>query len=344
MKNNQYWSNRSKERMMQYHKNSNNTINIIHKAYDKAIKDIEKDIKNIHDNLAINGQLSLEDTKQLLNTKVPKKEMEELRRMILNIDDADTKKYLLARLNTTAYKARMTRLEHLKESVYIRSKQLADVEIQASTSQYINTINNVYNRTMFDIQKGIGMGFDFATMNDGAVKAILNNPWSGKHFINRIRDNGDVIAGQLTEVLTSGFMTGKSIDKMARELRDRAHVGKYVATRLIRTETTYMANAAEIESYKECGIEKYIYIATLDLRTSKDCRKLDREILEVSKAMAGENLPPMHPNCRSTTRSYISKEELAKIKRRARDPITGKTYLVPGDMNYKEWYETYLKE
>lgn len=344
MKNNQYWSNRSKERMMQYHKDSNNTINIIHKAYDKAIKDIEKDIKNIHDNLAINGQLSLEDTKQLLNTKVSKKEMEELRRLISSMEDPDTKKYLLARLNAPAYRARMTRLEHLKESIYTKTKQLASVEIQASTSQYIDTINQAYYRNMFDIQKGLGLGFSFNSMNDKAIKAILSNPWSGKHFSKRIWSNTDILSEQLIEILTSGLMSGKSIDNMARELRDRANIGKYVAARLIRTETTYMVNTAEIASYKECGIERYIYVATLDLRTSDICQELDRKVFEVAKAVPGENLPPMHPNCRSTTRSYITVEELAKIKRRARDPITEKTYLVPGDMNYKEWHETYVKE
>ena len=34
---------------------------------------------------------------------------------------------------------------------------------------------------------------------------------------------------------------------------------------------------------------------------------------------------------------------LEGMKRRARDPVTGKTYLVPASMNYREWYAKYVK-
>lgn len=34
--------------------------------------------------------------------------------------------------------------------------------------------------------------------------------------------------------------------------------------------------------------------------------------------------------------------ELSKIKRAARDPVTGKSVTVPGDMTYQEWYAKYV--
>jgi len=46
----------------------------------------------------------------------------------------------------------------------------------------------------------------------------------------------------------------------------------------------------------------------------------------------------MHPNCRSTTRGYLGEEFEKTIKRRARNPITGKTEIVE-HMNYKEWLQ-----
>ena len=33
---------------------------------------------------------------------------------------------------------------------------------------------------------------------------------------------------------------------------------------------------------------------------------------------------------------------MARMERIARDPVTGKTYMVPASMTYSEWYEKYV--
>ncbi len=328
--------------MNDYHRNSDKTIRIITKAYDKAIKDIEEEIQKIFDKFARDGELFPEEARKILNEKVTNKELDEIRAIAYTTEDEEVKRYLISRLNGPAYRARMTRLEALKEKIYVECKRIADVEIQASERQYIDTINEAYYRNIFDIHKGLGIGFDFASIPTKTIEYILKNPWSGKHFSSRVWKNTDVLAKKLTETIISGLMSGKSYYKMAKELEEYTEYGKYAAMRLIRTESTYMANMAEVESYKECGIEKYIYVATLDLRTSEICQELDRKVFEVSKAEPGKNLPPMHPNCRSTTGAYFGSDTLKGIKRRARDPKTGKTYLIPGDMDYKDWYKKYV--
>ncbi|WIF95032.1 minor capsid protein [Caminicella sporogenes] len=342
MKNSKYWENRANQRKAIYHKNSDRTIETITKAYDKAVKDIEEEIRKIYDKFSTAGKLSPREARKLLNSKIPVKELNRIRNKIKHIQDEDIKRRLLSILNVPAYKARITRLEALKQDIYIQSKMIADVELRASTSQYIDTINEAYYKQIYDIQKGLGIGFDIAVMPAKTIEVILKNLWSGKHFSERIWHNTDVLAEKLTEIITSGFMSGKSIDKMARELQEYTEYGKYAAIRLVRTETTYMANAAEMESYKECGIEKYIYVATLDNRTSTICQSLDRKVFNVKDGVPGKNMPPMHPFCRSTTRAYLGPDTLKGIKRRARDPKIGKTYLVPGNMSYKEWYQKYV--
>lgn len=343
MKNNAYWTRRANLRMEEYHKNSDSTIQKISAAYDKAIKDINEDINKIFYKYRLDSGLSTTEARALLNAKIPKKELDSIRKRIYNIQDEELKRYMMAQLNAGAYKARITRLEALKESIYINSKIAADVEINQSTKLYTDNIKKAYYSNAFDIQKGLGVGFNIVEMPTETIQEILKNNWSGKHYSKRVWHNTDVLAKQLEEVITSGLMSGKSSRRMAQELRELTDYGKFACERLIRTETTYITNAAEMESYKECGIDRYIFIATLDLRTSSTCREHDREVYEVEKAEAGVNLPPLHPHCRSTTRAYLGESTLNDIKRRARDPETGKTYLVPGDMNYKEWYAKYIK-
>ncbi|SHI36243.1 minor capsid protein [Clostridium intestinale] len=340
MKSNTYWENRANERMAEYHKSSDETIYKINLAYDKAIKDINKDIEKIFNKFVLDGGLTQSEAMELLNTSVSQKELDSIRVKIKGIQDEDLKKYLMSQLNAKAYKARITRLEAIKESIYINTKLAADVEINTSTQLYTDTSSKSYHRNIFDIQKGIGVGFNVAQMPVQTIQEILKNKWSGKHYSRRIWHNTDVLVEKLEEVITSGLMAGKSSRRMADELRELTDYGKFAAERLIRTETTYIVNAAELESYKELGIERYIYVATLDLRTSDVCREMDGKIIKVDKAKVGVNLPPLHPYCRSTTRAYF--ENIERLKRRARDPVTGKTYIIPGNMNYKEWYDKFV--
>ena len=335
-----YWNKRANERMAEYHRDSDETIRKITSAYDKAIKDINEDINNIFYKYMKDSELSEKEVRQLLNSKIPKKELEDIRSKIYVIQDEELKRYMMAQLNAEAYKARITRLEALKESIYINTKLAADVEVKQSTKLYTDNINKAYYTNLFDIQKGLGIGFNVAEMPLETVQEILKNKWSGKHYSKRVWHNTDVLAEKLEEVITIGLMSGKSSRKMAIELEELTDYGKFAAERIIRTETTYISNAAEIESYKECGIDKYVFIATLDLRTSKQCREHDKKIYNVKDAEAGVNLPPLHPYCRSTTRAYFNNMEA--FKRRARDPETGKTYLVPGDMTYEQWYDEFL--
>jgi len=46
-------------------------------------------------------------------------------------------------------------------------------------------------------------------------------------------------------------------------------------------------------------------------------------------------MPPMHPNCRSDIQAWLG-EDYAPLRRRARNPETGKSELIP-NMSYKEW-------
>lgn len=338
-KSNDYWNKRANERMASYHKDSYETIRKITSAYDKAIKDINGDINSIFYKYMKDSELSEKEIRQLLNSKIPKKELDDIRSKIYGIQDEELKRYMMAQLNAEAYKARITRLEALKESIYINTKLAADVEIKQSTKLYTDNINKAYYTNLFDIQKGLGIGFNVAEIPLETVQEILKNKWSGEHYSKRIWRNTDVLAEKLEEVITNGLMTGKSSRKMATELEELTNYGKFAAERIIRTETTYISNAAEIESYKECGIDKYVFIATLDLRTSKVCREHDKKIYNVKDAESGVNLPPLHPYCRSTTRAYF--DNMESLKRRARDPETGKNYIVPGDMNYQEWYDKF---
>lgn len=105
-------------------------------------------------------------------------------------------------------------------------------------------------------------------------------------------------------------------------------VNAFCARRIVRTESAYVANAAQAKAYGEAGIERYRFVATLDSRTCECCAALDGKVFDLAKAKPGTNYPPMHPFCRSTTIADFGDEELAGLERRAKDK-DGNTVKVP---------------
>ena len=340
--NDEYWALRSNERMDIYMKNCESVINRVDRAYIKAIDDINKDIKKIFGKFIDETGLSEEEAKKFLNGMISIKVMDDIYARINLIEDIRIRDRIKKVIHSTrSFKARITRLEAVKESARVNMARVADVQLRDMDKLFIDNINEAYYRSIYDLQQGINVGFSFDKIPTDRIEEILKNNWSGINYSDRVWINTTVLADKVQDVLISGFTSGKSYKKMAKELEGLTDMGKYATRRLVRTEMCAMANRAEMEGYKEVGIDKYVFVATLDSRTSIQCQKLDGKIFNAKDAKQGTNYPPMHPNCRSTTIAYMGEDWLKGIKRRARDPKTGKTYII-NNMSYEEWYKKYV--
>jgi len=90
-------------------------------------------------------------------------------------------------------------------------------------------------------------------------------------------------------------------------------------------------------------MEKYQFLATLDMDTCSTCGALDGNFFESVNAKIGVNLPPMHEGCRCDTVSYDPGfYEFEEETRIARNPVTGKTYHVPASVTWTKWKETII--
>lgn len=176
----------------------------------------------------------------------------------------------------------------------------------------------------------------FSALDKRTINQILTAKFEGKNYSERIWKNTETLAKQLQEILLKNVATGASYEKTARQIRERFKVGKFYAERLVRTETAHFENLGEIESYKEMGIEKFQFLATLDKRTSLFCQETDGKIFKVSEAQPGENVPPLHPNCRSTIVPVFS-ENFAKNEFRIARNEKGKNIYIDAKTKYTDW-------
>lgn len=173
------------------------------------------------------------------------------------------------------------------------------------------------------------------------IKAILEKPWAdGSRFSDRIWRDKQKLLLNLEDELKFAFQTGEDLNKTIKRFTETMEVDKSNARRLIQTEASRIATTAGIDAYKELGLKKYVFLATLSEKTCPVCGALDGQIFDIEKAEAGVNLPPMHPYCRCTTKAYVP-DVLSGGTRTARNPETGKTEIVE-NQTYVEWRDNNL--
>lgn len=332
MKTKNYWINRSNERMDGYLIASEKAVEEIETAFRRAETQINVEIESVYRNLV---KISDAVTAKRYLDRVPDASvLKVLKNQINNMPAGAEKQRALTELSSPAYKARIDRLQATIDNSRKYCNELYKTQIKATDSFLSKTAKAAYYKSLFDITMGTGYAQSFSLFPKSRIDQILKQKWNGTHYSKRIWNNTDNLAAELKETLLSGFMSGQSNTKMADAIAKKFDVSVYAARRLIRTETNYVANNAELHSYSECGIEQYEYVATLDGKTSKICQELDGQIFNVEDGQSSVNMPPMHPHCRSTTIAHF--EGKTPKERFARDK-DGKPIRVRGDMTYKEW-------
>lgn len=324
MKSNLYWDKRRVERYNESEKRATEYILKIHKIYEQANRNIQREIESVYQNYSKDTGIDVQKLKELLTKSETKKHFEELKKLGLD-------KYV-----KDNYKSRINRLERLQLELYKKIKDISYKEQRKHTELYQNTIKNGYYKAIYDTQIGTGYDFNFSEIDNNMIKSLMSERWQGSNYSQRIWKNTDVLASQVSDIVGGALLSGQGIEKTARQIRERFGVAKYYASRLARTEMNYFNNQADAMAYEEMGIDKYVYVALLDSRTSEICQDLDNKVFNYKDMEIGVNYPPMHPNCRSTTRGYLGEEAEKLLKRKAKNPITGKYEMIE-NISYRDW-------
>ena len=314
------------------------------KVYQEAKTYLDKEINKIFDKFQRDYGLSQVDARQVLKNMKDKKDLHELRKVLEARPNDPNIQRLLADLDSPAYSFRMKRLERLSDDLDRMRESIYHSEKTGSDAFYSDLMKDSYYKATFDLQQQTGLAYGFSGLPESEIKHLQSFSWvgDGSTYSTNIWKNTGKLTSSIKDELLISLMTGRDTRETAQAIAERFNVGQNDARRLVRTESAFFHNQMELLSYEEADIEKYIFVAVLDKRTSRICQEHDNQVYDRDKATPGVNCPPMHPWCRSTTVGYDEDADYSKLKRRARNPVTGKTELVPADMTYKEWYSKYV--
>ena len=314
------------------------------KVYQEAKTYLDKEINKIFDRFQRDYGLSQVDARQVLKNMKDKKDLNELRKVLEARPNDPNIQRLLADLDSPAYSFRMKRLERLSDDLDRMRESIYHSEKTGSDAFYSDFMKDSYYKATFDLQQQTGLAYGFSGLPESEIKHLQSFSWvgDGSTYSTDIWKNTGKLTSSIKDELLISLMTGRDTRETAQAIAERFNVGQNDARRLVRTESAFFHNQMELLSYEEADIEKYIFVAVLDKRTSRICQEHDNQVYDRDKAVPGVNFPPMHPWCRSTTVGYDEDADYSKLKRRARNPETGKVEYVPADMTYKEWYSKYV--
>lgn len=170
---------------------------------------------------------------------------------------------------------------------------------------------------------------------------------AGKLLEPFVRDWGTGLLNKVEGVIRVAYAQGKTTDEIVRALRgSKARnfqdgmlpgVLRREAQAMVRTAVQHVSNQAQMLVYESNSdfVEGYEWVATLDSRTTTQCKSLDGRFFRLGKGPVA----PLHISCRSTTIPKIKGIDLREGTTRASKGAKGGAQ-VDAQLSYYDWLKT----
>ena len=343
MKSSTYW----RQRFLQIEQSQNQTgmqcYANIERQYRQAQRQIESQLEVWYQRFADNNGVTMAEARRMLTAR----ELEELKWDVRNYikygEENAINQQWMKQLENASARYHISRLEALKLQTQQQLEVMFGNQLDSIDSAMRDIYLQGYYHTAYEIQKGVGIGWNFATLDERRISKVINNPWAvdGKNFSERIWSNRQRLVNELNTELTRNIILGQDPQKAIDAIAKRMNVSKNNAGRLVMTEEAFFSAAAQKDCFDELDVEQFEIVATLDSHTSDLCREMDGKVFPMSQWEVGVTAPPFHVWCRSTTVPAFG-DEFDNIGERAARGEDGKTYYVPADMTYKEWQQAFV--
>lgn len=344
-----YWAKRYEDESERAFGLGKMTSRNLRKQADIIIRRMEKNVNDWYQRYADENGISLADARKELNArelKAFKMTLEEYRRQAEQEGLSDEYKQMLKQ---ASIRKRLDR----EQELYINTVHELERWAKTQDTDISDLLNKVYESTNYHTayltQTMKGEYSKYGQVDPNTVQRIIHSPWApdGKDFSERIWDNRKKLAKTMQSEFTQAMIIGQGTADISKAIVKNMNTSYSNANRLVETELARVHSQAFMDCMAELDVDAVEILATLDSKTSPICRRMDGKIVQRKDAKPGITIPPFHCHCRSTTVPYLG-DDLADIAgngtRAARDPKTGKTVFVEGELDYGEWEKRYISE
>lgn len=340
MKNADYWRGRFAILEDSAHKQADEYLQTLEDIYRGAEQSVQKDIESWYQRFATNNKVTLAEARKMLTTG----QLEEFKwtaeQYVKAAQRANLSEDWIKKLENASTRFHISRLETIQLQIQQQIELLYGNQVDGIDDLLKDVISNGYTRGAFEIQKGIGLGWDFTALNQKKLETLLSKPWTtdGKTFRDRCWTNKAELVDTVNKELIQGMLRGDPPSKIITAIQKKFGTSRYKARRLVHTETTYFNAVSKTQMYKDLGVEQIEIVETLDSRTCPICQPLDGKVIPLSQYEPGVTVPPFHPNCRGTTCPHYDDMDGERAARTA----DGQVYYVPANMTFTQWKKAFV--
>ena len=341
MRNADYWRGRFSILEDSAHREAQKTIQDMEELYLDAQRSVQKEIESWYARFAVNNQISLTDARKWLTAGQLEEFHWSVEQYIKIGEQAGLDAAWLKKLENASARFHISRLEAVQTGIQQQLELLYGNQVDSLDALLKKVVGNGYTHTAFEVQKGVGLGWDITGLDQKKLETLLSKPWTtdGRTFSDRIWFKKQELVDSLQKELVQGLLRGDSPQKITDAIQKKFKVARYQAGRLVNTETSYFNALATKETYKELGVKNVEILETLDSLTCPICAGMDMKVIPLSEVEPGVTVPPFHPNCRGTTAPAIDPKYAGERAARNAD---GDVYYVPANMKYADWVQTFV--
>lgn len=290
MRNNEYW--RLRDALDR--RNEDELLYRLAQLLEESYYDTEREIYAFYGEFSTDNSLSYEEAMRLLTPIELKECSNRIKRLKAIADKLGNTPFELARkeqikreIRILQGRGRITRLQALSDSInekWIETTLQIDKEIGELLSETYTREYKESSETEIPIKQ---------------IEAAILIPIFGRHFSDNVWRNKDNIVAFVNSEVKKGLVTGQDVRETAKLLHLQEAVAYHQAERLVRTENCVARTQGTLNGYKNSGTVNAVEILVAnDERMCPNCGSKAGTVIQLDKAVIGNNIPPFHCNCR----------------------------------------------
>ena len=253
VKNADYWRGRFAILENSAHKQADEYLQTLEDIYRETEHTVQRDIESWYQRFATNNNVTLAEARKMLTTG----QLEEFKwtaeQYVKAAQQANLSPEWIKKLENASTRFHVSRLEAIQLQIQQQIELLYGNQVDGVDDLLKKLVSNGYTHGAFEIQKGIGLGWDFTALNQKKLETLLSKPWTtdGRTFRDRCWVNKADLVDTVNKELIQGMLRGDPPAKTITAIQKKFGTARYKARRLVHTETTYFNAVSKIQMYKD---------------------------------------------------------------------------------------------